>query len=224
MSQPSLKVGIKKKKHNKKAREVEKPPETLCYYNPIRYHDRDKHLREDLRDSHLKAIARNEFTNQTSLKQQMRETSFKLDFMQLFEKFHIELKIDFDKDLADYFALMSNKAGGVITHMESFDENLPPFSPDKDAGYFQNQIVAQLALRELERSKKSCLRHICSTRWFCIRKRILWRYKDSSLPKSQHPSQRFKDRNNSVADSNYNKMSLPMQMSIRKIRLMGIPF
>lgn len=93
------------------------------------------HLREDLKESHLKAIARNEFTTHSQLKQVVRESTYRLDCIQLFEKFHLELKIDFDKDLAEYFTLMTSKAGGAITHLESFDENLPPLNTVKDSGY-----------------------------------------------------------------------------------------
>lgn len=60
----------------------------------------------------------------------------KLDFIDLFEKYHNEMKIEFDRDLALYFGELHMKTGGIITHMESFDENLPPMTGNKNEVQF----------------------------------------------------------------------------------------
>jgi hypothetical protein len=65
-------------------------------------------------------------------------TEAKLDFLDLFEKFHFELKIDFEKDLALYLVQLHDKAGGVITDLESFDQNMPPLTIKNSEQYHQH--------------------------------------------------------------------------------------
>jgi hypothetical protein len=81
-----------------------------------------------VRNSHIRTIAKQEFTNLNGALKVPKSQIMKgkLDFLELFEKFHVEYKIDFEKELAEYFGDLTLKAGGTISDLESFDENLPP--------------------------------------------------------------------------------------------------
>ena len=46
----------------------------------------------------------------------------------MLEKLHSELKIEFDKETAEYFLLLTIKNKGVIVDLEAFDAALPPMN------------------------------------------------------------------------------------------------
>ncbi len=48
------------------------------------------------------------------------------EYIRLFEKFHIEYRMDFDAPLLKYYHTLSLENKGPLTDLEAFDACLPP--------------------------------------------------------------------------------------------------
>ena len=85
--------------------------------------------------SHIRALAKIEMT--PKVKKRSKNDFEDTEYIRLFEKFHIEYRMDFDAPLLKYYHNMSLENNGPLCDVEAFDLCLPPQSI-KNYQYYQN--------------------------------------------------------------------------------------
>ncbi|CDW86744.1 UNKNOWN [Stylonychia lemnae] len=101
------------------------PKDTLCFPQITR--KPEENLERELFNSQLKNLARQEMLPRRSRASEQQSGSLKeFEFIELFQKLHTEYRIEFDKELSQYYQNQTLLNKGIINDLETFDTVLPP--------------------------------------------------------------------------------------------------